>query len=290
MQDIMNLMPSQVKSALGSEPPMSREEYEQYKVDSYNETEGDLHLKDGYECALCKNKGMVAKLEHSPIYGYGIEVLAKCKCHKARNALARLHRSGLGNVVKKYTFDKYQTPDEWQKHIKETAQRFCEVKERYCFFIGGQSGAGKTHICTAIARHFIWQEMETRYMVWPQEIQGIQASVNDPERYEAKMKELKEADVLYIDDLFKNGKDERTGKMRTPSEPEVRRAFEIINYRYNDPDKITIISSERTLFELNDIDQALAGRIAEKTKEQGFCINLRPDFNKNWRMKGLVEL
>lgn len=289
MQDIKNLMPSQVKSALGSEPPMSREEYEQFKVDSYNETEGNLHLSDGYECALCKNKGMVAKLEHSPVYGYGIEVLAKCKCQKARNALARLNRSGLGNMVKKYTFDAYETPEEWHKHIKETAERFCQGKNS-CFFIGGQSGAGKTHICTAIAVHFIRQGMETRYMIWPEEIQGIQASVNDPERYEAKMRELKEADVLYIDDLFKNGKDERTGKMRTPSEPEVRRAFEIINHRYNNPDKITIISSERTLFDLNDIDQALAGRIAEKTKEQGFLINLRPDFNKNWRMQGIVEL
>jgi DNA replication protein DnaC len=138
--------------------------------------------------------------------------------------------------------------------------------------------------------HFIRQGLETRYMIWPEEIQGIQSSVNDPERYEAKMKELKEADVLYIDDLFKHGKDEHTGKMRTPSEPEVRRAFEIINHRYNNQNKITIISGEWTLFELNDIDQALAGRIAENTKEQGFCINLRPDFNKNWRMKGLVEL
>ena len=289
MQDIMNLMPSQVKSAFGSEQPMSREEYEQFKVDSYNETEGDLHLKDGYECALCKNKGMVAKLEHSTVYGYGIEVLAKCKCHKARNALARLNRSGLGNVVKKYTFDAYETPEEWHKHIKETAERFCQGKNS-CFFIGGQSGAGKTHICTAIAVHFIRQGLETRYMIWPEEIQGILASIsNAPDKYEAKMKELKEADVLYIDDLFKNGKDDK-GNVKVPSEPEVRRFFEIINHRYNNPDKITIISSERTLFNLNDIDQALAGRIAEKTKEQGFCINLRPDFSKNWRMKGLMEL
>lgn len=288
MKDILNLMPSQIKSALGSEPPLSREEYEQLKVDSYNETEGNLHLKDGYECAACKNRGYIAKLEHSPIYGYGIEVLAKCKCHKARSALARLNRSGLGNVVKKYTFENYQTPEEWHQKIKDAAQHFCKG-DHSCFFIGGQSGAGKTHICTAIAVHFIRQEKNTLYMVWPEEIQGIQAVVNDAEQYNAKMHELKEADVLYIDDLFKHGKDE-TGKMKAPTAAEVRRAFEIINHRYNDPDKITIISSERTLFELNDIDQALAGRIAETAKDHGFCFNLRPDFNKNWRMKGMVEL
>lgn len=288
MQEIQNLMPSQIMSALGSEQPMSREEYEQYKVDSYNETEGNLHEKDGYECPLCKNRGYIAKLEHSDTYGYGIEVLAKCKCHKSRNALARLNRSGLGNVVKKYSFKNYQTPEEWHCKIKEAAQRFCDGNNN-CFFIGGQSGAGKTHICTAMAVHFIRQGKESLYMVWPEELPKIQAVVNDPVAYDAKMNELKNADVLYIDDLFKHGKDE-FGRQKAPTAAEVHRAFEIINARYNNPEKITIISSERTLFELHEIDAAIAGRIAEMSKEKGFCFNLRPDNQKNWRMQGLVEL
>lgn len=288
MQGIKNLIPSQIMSELGSEKPYSREEYEQFKVDSYNETEGNLHLTDGHNCPLCKNRGMVAKLEYSPLYGYGIEVLAKCKCHKARNALARLNRSGLGNVVEKYTFNKYQTPAEWHKQIKEAALRFCESKAS-CFFIGGQSGAGKTHICTAMTVQFIRQNKDAKYMVWPEELPKINAVVNDPAAYEDKMGELKNTDVLYIDDLFKHGKDEM-GRIKDPTAAEVHRAFEIINSRYNNPDKITIISSERTLFELHEIDAAIAGRIAEMSKEKGFCFNLRPDNQKNWRMQGLVEL
>lgn len=288
MQEIQSLIPSQIKSALGSDKLLSREEYEQFKVDSYNETEGNLHLTDGYNCALCKNRGMIAKLEHNAIYGYGIEVLAKCKCHKARNALARLNRSGLGNVVQKYTFDNYQTPEEWHRQIKEAALRFCEGKAS-CLFIGGQSGAGKTHICTAITVHFIRQGKESLYMVWPEELPKIQAVVNDPAAYEVKMNELKNADVLYIDDLFKHGKDE-CGRVKDPTAAEVHRAFEIINARYNNPERITIISSERTLLELHEIDAAIAGRIAEMSKEKGFCFNLRPDDKKNWRMQGVIEL
>lgn len=288
MQGIKNLIPSQIMSELGSEKSYSREEYEQFKVDSYNETEGDLHLKDGYECALCKNKGMVAKLEHSSLYGYGIEVLAPCKCHKARNALARLNRSGLGNVVKKYTFDNYQTPEEWHIKIKDTAQRFCQG-DNTCFFIGGQSGAGKTHICAAMTVQFIRQNKDAKYMVWPEELPKINAMVNDPAAYEEKMGELKRVDVLYIDDLFKHGKDEH-GNVKAPTAPEVRRAFEIINHRYNNPGLVTIISSERTLFDLDNIDEAVAGRIAQRSKPGGYCITLKPDKRKNWRMQGVMEL
>jgi len=126
-------------------------------------------------------------------------------------------------------------------------------------------------------------------MVWPEEIQSIQAAVNDGERYAALMKGLQEADVLYIDDLFKHGKDEY-GNQKLPTPAETRRAFEIINYRYNNPGLLTIISSERTLAELNDIDEALAGRIAEKSKAGGYCISLKKDPSRNWRMKGIQEV
>ena len=103
------------------------------------------------------------------------------------------------------------------------------------------------------------------------------------------MKELKKTDVLYIDDLFKGGKGE-DGKYKPPTAADINAAFEIINYRYNNPELVTIISSERTLVELNDIDEAIAGRIAERSKESGYCINLKPDKKRNWRMKGLMEI
>jgi DNA replication protein DnaC len=103
------------------------------------------------------------------------------------------------------------------------------------------------------------------------------------------MKELKETDVLYIDDLFKSGKD-NDGRYKAPTAADVNVAFEVVNYRYNNPELITIISSERTLVELDDIDEAIAGRIAEKSKAGGYCINLKPDKTRNWRMKGLLEL
>ena len=84
--------------------PMSQKEHEQSKVDTYNAEEGELHLQDGYDCRVCKNKGFIAKLEYNENFGYWHETLYLCKCNKARGAIRRLARSGLKDVVKKYAF------------------------------------------------------------------------------------------------------------------------------------------------------------------------------------------
>ena len=279
---------SPVKLAFGSEQ-LTAQEYEQRKADFYNDSTGKLHEQDGYDCPICKNKGYIAEVQFFELYGYYGEVHRPCKCMKARNALRRLARSGLKDVVKKYTFDNYETPDAWQQSIKEKAMEFAADKENHWFFIGGQSGCGKTHLCTAIAVHLLRTGKDVRYMVWPKEIQAIQASVGDAERYAELMRELEEVEVLYIDDLFKHGNDE-FGRQKPPTEPEVRRAFEILNYRLNTPELTTIISSERTLPEFIDIDEATGGRVSEKTKDVGYCINVRKDRARNWRLRGLDEV
>lgn len=279
---------SPVKLALGSEQ-LTAQEYEQRKADFYNASTGNLNEQDGHDCPICKNKGYIAGVQYFDLYGYYGEVHRPCKCMKARNALRRLARSGLKDVVKKYTFDNYETPDAWQQSIKEKAIEFAADTKNHWFFMGGQSGCGKTHLCTAIAIHMLRTGRDVRYMVWPKEIQTIQASVGDAERYAALMKELEETEVLYIDDLFKHGNDE-FGRQKMPSEPEARRAFEIINHRLNIPELTTIISSELTLAQLIDIDEATAGRIAERTKDVGYCINVRKDRARNWRMRGLDEV
>ena len=69
--------------------------------------------------------------------------------------------------------------------------------------MGGQSGAGKTHLCTAVTVHYIRKGKEARYMLWRDEIAQIKAIVTDSAAYAARMDALKKTPVLYIDDLFK---------------------------------------------------------------------------------------
>lgn len=291
MEGIGNLLKTQVPEGLGHgcEVPADKKEREQQKADDYNAIKGNLDKEDGYQCDICKNRGNVAIVTQNELFGYYTYSLLDCKCCRIRNAIRRLNRSGLKTRVKDCTFDRYETPDAWQKTIKETAQRFTYSNAGEWFFIGGQSGAGKTHICTAAAIAKLKQGKELRYMEWREEVPKIKANITDAVRYADMMKELKEADVLYIDDLFKTGKNAE-GVAAQPTAADVNLAFEIINYRYNQPELITIISSERTLIELMEIDEAIAGRIAERTKAHGFCINLKQDAQKNWRMRDLLEL
>lgn len=266
---------------------MSDEEYEQWKADTYNKGIGDLNEMDGYDCPECKNKGYIAEVRD---YGsYYNNVLVPCKCKKIRSALYRLRKSGLKDVVKRYTFKEYETTEVWQQRMKETALRFVsDTSQDHWLLIAGQSGCGKTHLCTACAVHYIKAGYDVKYMLWLDESTKIKTLITDNQEYYKAMRELKEAEVLYIDDLFKLGKDE-SGNAKAPTAADIKIAFEILNYRYNNPDLITIISTERSLQELCDIDEAVGGRIAERTKKGNYCMIIKKDLKRNYRLKDIQE-
>jgi len=288
MESVKEVMASLPDWANATDTPRSQEAYEQERTALYNASKGSLHEKDGWNCDICSNKGYIGEVEQNEMFGYYSMILKPCKCMRVRNALKRLEKSGLGDVVHTCTFDKYETPQEWQKDIKETALRFVADDSHNWFYIGGQSGAGKSHICTAIAIHYIRQAKNVRYMMWLDDIDRIKNAVTDADAFEDLMNTYKNADVLYIDDLFKpvRGSD---GRVMMPSGADIRRTFEIINYRYNLPGAVTIISSEKTIDELLDVDQALGGRIFQLTNAGGYCISLDHDIRKNYRLQGVVK-
>ena len=262
---------------------VSPKEYEQFKVDGLNNTVGNRNLEDGYECKICKNKGFVAKLIENPDGTYS-HCFADCKCVEVRNSIMRMKRSGLKDIIKDYTFDKFEDSEPWQKAIKEAAMDYAEDPEGW-FFLGGQSGAGKTHLCTAICREFLLAGKRVRYMLWRDDIVKIKGAVTDSEEYCKMIDEFKRVDVLYIDDLFKTGKD-MYNTVQKPTAADVNVAFEIINFRYNNPGLLTIISSELSEDELIDIDEAVGGRIYERAK----AFTIGKDRKRNYRIKRAVTI
>ena len=248
------------------------------KCEIENNQEGHLHEIDGYNCTVCKNKGYYVK--PSLYLNDYTEIQCTCKCEKARKAIRALKRSGLADVVRDYTFDKYIVTDAWQQSVLDTAKRYLQNTDEKWFFFGGATGSGKSHICTAIAVQLIKRNMEVKYMLWRDEASKLKAKVNDA-IYVDIIKYYKEVDVLYIDDLFKTGKSDGQNFQR-PTQGDINLAFEIINSRYARK-KITIISSECTLNDLLEIDEAVAGRIKQKCGD--FCINIAPDRAKNYRLK-----
>ncbi len=279
MQSIKDIIKPQFNSI------MTMQELTQYKVDLYNADKGNLNEADGYNCDICKNKSFIAKVTEQG--GYYYETLVPCKCHGIRASIRRMKNSGLGNIIKDCTFDKFETTEQWQEILKNKAIKFTKDDDRKMFFVGGQSGAGKTHLCTAICRALIYAGNDVHYMLWREEAPKLKAMTNDPS-YNEQVKKLKEVKVLYIDDLFKTGKGENN-KAMLPTGADQNLAFEIINHRYNDDKLITIISSELSLYQIIDIDEATGGRIAENSMPD-YCINIKADKSKNYRIKGIVEI
>jgi DNA replication protein DnaC len=264
---------------------MTMQEMAQYKADMWNADVGNLNETDGYNCDICKNKEYIMKIVEQR--GYYYETLVPCKCHSIRQSIRKMKKSGLGHIIKDCTFDKYETTEQWQGFIKTKAINFVNDENKSIFFIGGQSGCGKSHICTAICRELIYKGNEVRYMRWRDDVPKLKAVLNEP-AYHEQMRKLKTVKVLYIDDLFKTGNTDKT-KAMLPTGPDASIAFELIDHRYNDKDLITIISSELQLQHIIDIDEAIGGRIAEKSMPD-YCINIKADKSKNYRTKGLTEI
>ena len=120
-------------------------------------------------------------------------------------------------------------------------------------------------------------------MLWRDDIARLKSLAMEPDERQAMIDRFKTAEVLYIDDLFKTGKGQ-DGRAQRPTGPDITTAFEIINYRYNNPQMITIISSEWTEDELMDIDEATGGRIFEKSK----TISIGRDRKRNYRTRKAV--
>lgn len=232
------------------------------RVKSYNSAHGKL---EGYDCPECLNKGYIAKI----INGY--EVMAECKCMKTRRTLKRIKQSGLEKQLKSCTFKNFQTGSEWQRRMKDAAAEFVK-SDSIGFFIGGQSGCGKTHICTAIIGNFIKQGLSARYFVWREDSTILKAMVNDRE-YTERINEFKTADVLYIDDLF---------KQKDVKDADIKLAFELIDYRLRQQLK-TVISTELDEDALIECDEALASRIMQISR--GFRMLIPYDRKKNYRLR-----
>lgn len=263
---------------------LSQEEMEKWKADSFNSSEGSLREEDDYNCTVCKNKGLIMRAEQMP-NGYWTSISSECKCMGVRRTIKRMQRSGLKNIIKDYTFSKFEATEQWQQTIKEAAVAYSKEPEGW-FFIGGQSGSGKTHICTAICREFLLAGQAVKYMLWRDEIVKLKDLVTEIDKYTALIDSYKKTPVLYIDDLFKTGRS-ADGMPQRPTGGDVNVAFEILNYRYNDPKLLTIISSECTISDILDIDEAVGGRIFERAKT---AFSLKKDRTRNYRLKGIVEL
>ena len=219
---------------------------------------------DNVDCPVCHNTGCIVTKASD-----GTLKASECACMAKRVSIRRLERSGLKDAVSRYTFKNYVADTIERKKVLYAAEDFCR-NDKGWFFISGKSGSGKTHICTAICSRMMEQNKNVRYMLWRDETVLLKALTTDGEEYQRQIGPFKSVPVLYIDDFLKGGH----------TEADLRLAFEVLNSRYNDSQLRTIISSELTLFEILGLDEAVGGRIYERSR--GYVLEAP---RENWRLK-----
>lgn len=264
---------------IATESTCNIDEYELDKMQRYNATIGHLNDLDGIDCPLCLNRGDIA--DFRKVNGMWREIFNTCKCKPVRIAKVRIMESGLSKQLDTCTFESYKAESDFQTRMKNGAMHFASAPYSDSWlFMGGAVGSGKTHLCTAVCSALLKAGIAVKYMDWDSESKTILGSLPDYAAFENAVKPYKDCQCLYIDDLFKMGKN------AVPGDPMIRLAFEIINYRYSRQLK-TIISCEHLLDELIAIDAGLGSRIAQSAGKYVFSV-ARND-GRNYRLKKAKE-
>jgi DNA replication protein DnaC len=232
------------------------------------------------DCSECGGEGYI-----STVYDDGSVRTRPCKCRIERQNMARIKRSGLERAVSDCRFDNFDTSAPHAMSMCDMAQRYVKSIDAgfdEWMYIGGAVGCGKTHVCTAASAELMRRGRQIKYMEWLPVSRNIKSMVME-DGAEAEIGRYIDADILYIDDLFK-AQNKDNGKPR-PSEADVRLAFEILNGRYvrRAP---TIITSEWYMTELLDIDEGTFSRLYQMTKN--FMLTIQRGGGKNWRLRGMV--
>lgn len=221
-------------------------------------------------CILCGDTGWIY---HKERHSY-----SKCDCSKAQFAIEQLAATGLGARAIKKSFKDFEPWNLKVKSMKDIATNyflaFDTIKDEAnnSLALLGDSGAGKTHLLVALINNFVSKKKKkVVYMSYIDAITELKQNVLNGDVYQGRIKKYKNAEILVIDDLFKNGY----------TESDLRITSEIINHRYINNLPI-MLSSEYLLKDLINIDKAIGGRIKEMSQNYLYEIT---GVENNYRMK-----
>ena len=206
---------------------------------------GEDYTDIKYTCPKCSDSGFVGS--------------KMCSCLKEVLVMMNIESSGMGKLIDKQSFDNFDL--EWYNDDPETykqmarnlkyARSYAESFGTKCenIFMIGDTGTGKTHISTSIARSIISRGFDVIY----DSVQNIISDFEDDRfhsgygEHERRADKYMECDLLIIDDLGT----EFTNQFS------VSCLYNLINTRHNRA-KPTIIS---TNLGANELGKKYEGRI-----------------------------
>lgn len=200
----------------------------------------------------------------------------ECECRSLRIAEEKLKASGVSEEFRKKTFDNFNYERSIEvmeafmkaKSYSKNFEKIRVTRKNSVMFIG-QVGSGKTHLAIAISNVLLDKGIGVIYMPYRDSITNLKQSITDSENFQREISKYKNAQVLLIDDLFKGA----------ITKSDINIMYEIVNYRYfkNLP---VIVTSEKTIDDLIEIDEAIGSRLYEMSKDyvaelQGDKLNYR---------------
>lgn len=220
-----------------------------------------------YECELCKDDGWIYSKENGELKA------AKCKCQIQKEIEHNIENCGLTEFFKKRTFDNYAVKNDVQKNALNRAKDFVN-SDSGNLLLCGQIGSGKTHLGAAALLKLAKKNNRIRYVSYSDMVRRIGDAAREEGEYFNEIGKYMHVRVLMIDDMYKG---------RIQKDTHLLYLTEIINYRYERGYR-TIITTEKTMKQLFDIDEAIASRLFEGSSR--FVVSM--DGTGNYRMSAGV--
>jgi DNA replication protein DnaC len=228
-----------------------------------------------YECEKCKDQ-----------YGYiirgedGREYWRFCECREKKKVERLFKSSQITEEFQKMGFRNFKIEGRPRVVIDayETAKEYLEYFDRFrnsrhnSIALLGNPGCGKTHLLMAVSNNLMRRGIGVLYFTWVDLLNELK---DDFDLLHDKVQRMQQVDVLFIDDLFKGRKE--------PTPFQLEQLFAIVNYRYLNHLPM-LISSERDIDQMCEIDEAIGSRIYEMCRD--YTVLLKGNRKElNYRLK-----
>lgn len=217
--------------------------------------------------------GRRVPMDHPDVVSLGTRTVAECKCQQERRQERLFKSSRITEQFRSVGFRGFETTNRPQcvrdalNIALDYYHRFEEIKStrQNSMALLGPPGSGKTHLLMAVCNGLMRQEVGVHYFPW---VEGFGDLKDNLDELESRLEVMRQVDVLFIDDLFKG---------RTfPTDFQLEQLFSVVNYRYNER-KPMLVSSERDIDAISEIDQGIARRLWEPSKGHRALMGLTKD-------------